>query len=62
MNENTEQIESEPLDPEQIEAERTIDFLKSTILEKQLVMGNDARHDIVRLKLVIHDLEQFWDV
>mgnify|MGYP000979485675 FL=1 len=34
MNENTEQIESEPLDPEQIEAERTIDFLKSTILEK----------------------------
>ena len=62
MNENTEQIESEPLDPEQIEAERTIDFLKSTILEKQLVMSDDARHDIIRLKLVIHDLQQFWDV
>jgi len=33
-----------------------------TILEKQNVMGDDARHDIIRLRLVIHDLEQFWDV
>mgnify|MGYP000855189590 FL=1 len=62
MDENAEKIDLEPLDPEQIEAERTIDFLKSTILEKQNVMGDDARHDIVRLKLVIHDLQQFWDV
>ena len=35
MNENTEQIESESLDPEQIEAKKTIEFLKMTILEKQ---------------------------
>ena len=62
MNENTEQIESEPLDPEQIEAKKTIEFLKMTILEKHNVIGNDARHDIIRLRLVIHDLEQFWDV
>jgi hypothetical protein len=62
MNENTEQIESESLDPEQIEAKKTIEFLKMTILEKQNVIGNDARHDIIRLRLVIYDLEQFWDV
>lgn len=62
MDENAEQIDSEQLDPEQIEAQRAIEFLKMTIGEKQNVMGDDARHDIIRLRLVIHDLEQFWNV
>jgi len=33
-----------------------------TIREKLNVIGTDAHSDIVRLKLVINDLEQFWDV
>ena len=58
--EDTEQ-EAE-LDPEQMEAQKAIEFLKMTIDEKLNVMGTDAHRDIVRLKLVIHDLEQFWDI
>lgn len=57
MDENAEQI-----DPEQIEAKKTIEFLKMTIDEKLNAMGNDAHRDIVRLKLVIYDLERFWNV
>ena len=47
---------------EQFDAKKTIDFLNMTITEKKNVLGNDANKDIIRLKLVIHDLEQFWNV
>lgn len=58
-----ENIEQEKqLDSEQIEAQKAIEFLKMTIDEKLNAMGDDAHRDIVRLKLVIYDLKQFWDV